>query len=325
MESLQVADQHLLGLRVLELGQHAHEVREPLAIHAPVSHLLLAEVEEALGIEGRSIAQLQCGHDPLVRHRTGNPVGGGQHDVLVLLKDAGHLSSREVLAVLADPIIGSPIEEEIAAAIAHQDVAQIARVVDALAVFVGVRPGVVEVALEERRIRRRPTDLPDRVRVVQELSVCIELGRSAFVPPLVHDHDRRIRDLANAAARIRLLTKGADRRFGRAIELEHVVESEPADEALDVRRRRAVADRVAQVVVGMRRDFSEDPVFVACVGLLDRAQDVVNRLPHVIPVGHPVAQHVGKELARAEALTHRETPTRVKGGLEAQEQGIRVE
>jgi hypothetical protein len=53
-------------------------------------------------------------------------VGGREHDVRVLLDVTRHLEGREVLAVLADPVVGA-VEEEEARTVAHEDVAEIAR------------------------------------------------------------------------------------------------------------------------------------------------------------------------------------------------------
>jgi hypothetical protein len=94
----------------------------------------------------------------------------------VLLHEPRDLEGGEVLAVLADPVVGAAVEEEEPDAVADDDVPEVAGMVDAVAVLRGVRFGIVEVALEERRIGRDATDLADGVRVVPDLAVRSELG-----------------------------------------------------------------------------------------------------------------------------------------------------
>jgi hypothetical protein len=88
----------------------------------------------------------------------------------VLLEQPRHLGRREVLAVLADPVVGPAVEEEVALAVLDQDVAQVAGVVDAGAVLALVRPGVVEVALEQRRVRRDRSQSPTSTRITDQMS-----------------------------------------------------------------------------------------------------------------------------------------------------------
>ena len=183
VHALQVAHQDLLRLRVLELRHHAHEVGEPLAVHAAAAHLSLAEVEELAPVERRARPQLQRRHDELVRDRARHAVRRGEHDVGMLLEQAGHLERGEVLAVLADPVVGPAVEEEVAASVALDHVAEVSRVVHAVAILAGVRVRVVEVALEEPGVRRDATDLADRLGVVGDLAVGIELRRRDTAPP----------------------------------------------------------------------------------------------------------------------------------------------
>jgi hypothetical protein len=53
-------------------------------------------------------------------------------------------------------------------------VAEVSRVVHAVAILAGVRVRVVEVALEEPGVRRDATDLADRLGGVDDLAVGIE-------------------------------------------------------------------------------------------------------------------------------------------------------
>ena len=73
--------QDLLGLRELEVVDDAHEVREPLAVHAAVHHLVLAVVEEGLRVEARAWTHLERRHHQFVRDDARNAVGRGQRDV----------------------------------------------------------------------------------------------------------------------------------------------------------------------------------------------------------------------------------------------------
>jgi hypothetical protein len=57
-------------------------------------------------------------------------------------------------------------------------VAEVARVVDAVAELAAVGARVVEVALEEARVGGDAADLADRVVVVEDLAVGAELGRA---------------------------------------------------------------------------------------------------------------------------------------------------
>src|SRR5579871_31926 len=222
VQALQVAYENLRGLRVLELVDEPHEIGEPFAVHAARRDQPLAEGEERLRIEAGPGAELERRHDQLVGDRAGDAVGGREHHVVVLLEEAGHLERREVLAVLADPVVRTPVEEEKARAVAHDDVPEVARVIDPVAVLGLVGCGVVEVALEEARVRRLAADLAHRLGVVGDLAVGTEQRRGTLPAALVEHLDGRVGDRAHAAARVALAAKRADRRLGGAVELEHL-------------------------------------------------------------------------------------------------------
>jgi hypothetical protein len=142
---------------------------------------------------------------------------------------------------------------------------------------------------------------------------------------LVQDLDGGIGDLADRAARVGLLPERADRGLGRAVELEHLLEAEPLHEALDVGRGGAVPEGVAELVPGVVRHLGRDPLLVAAVLLLDRAEHVVHGLADVVPVRHAELEAVGHEARRGEALAHRERAAHVERGMKAQVERVRVE
>src|SRR5206468_6169134 len=127
------------------------------------------------------------------------------------LQEAGHLEGGEVLAVLPDPVVGAAIEEEETIAVLDEDVPEVARVVDAVTVLRLVGLGVVEVPLEEARVRGDAADLAHRLGVVDDLAVGAEPDGWAFLPTLVQNFHVRVGDLADAAARVALLAEGGDR------------------------------------------------------------------------------------------------------------------
>src|SRR5437879_492345 len=321
---LQIADEDLLRVRPLEIVDETDEIGEPLAVHAAAGHLGLAVVEEVLRVEASAVLQLERRHDQLVGDGARDAVRGRELDGGMLGQDARDLRRGEVLAVFADPVVGAAVEVEVAQAIDEHDVAEVARVIDAVAVLGAVGAGVVEVALEEAGISGDAADLADGVGVVGDPAVAVERRRRALVAALVQDLHGVIRDLANAAARIGLAAEGADRGLGRAVQLEHVLEAESSDEAVDVGRRRAVADRVAQMIVGVIRDLGDDARLVAAVLLLERREDVVHRLADVVPVRHAVAEDVGHELAGAEALVHPDAAADPEGRHAPDEHRVRV-
>ena len=98
----------------------------------------------------------------------------------MLGEDAADLAGGEVLAVLADPVVGAAVEEEEAATVDDQHVAEVAGVIDAVAELVGVGLRVVEVALEEAGIGGDAADLADALLVVEQLAVGPELRRRAL-------------------------------------------------------------------------------------------------------------------------------------------------
>jgi len=65
----------------------------------------------------------------------GTPVRRSQRDARPLLQQATHLRRGEVLAVLADPVIGASVEVEEATPLAHDHVTEITGVVDTVADF----------------------------------------------------------------------------------------------------------------------------------------------------------------------------------------------
>ena len=67
-------------------------------------------------------------------------------------------------------------------------------------------------------------------------------------------------------------------------------------EVVDVGRRGAVADGVAEVVLRIVGDLGADPRLVAAVLLLECDEHVVHRLADVVPEGDAVAEDVGREL-----------------------------
>ena len=58
---------------------------------------------------------------------------------------------------------------------------------------------------------------------------------------------------------------------------------------------------------------------------VERVEDVVHRLSHGVPVRHPVVLPVREEGCRAEALAQRHARSRREGGLNSEEEGVRVE
>ena len=247
---LQVPHQDLLRLRELELVDDAHEVREPLPVHPAVLDQPLAVRRRSPRVERAPGSQLERDHDELVRNRARDAVGRGERRRRDAPGPAARpAAAREVLAVLADPVVGAPVEVEEALAVPHEHVAEIARVVDAVAVLRLVRVGIVEVALEEAGLRRDAADLADRLGVVGDLAVARRAAAGGHSPPRsLEDLHGRVGDLADLPRGSPLLPERADRGLGRAVQLEHVLEPEPAHEPVDVGRRRAVADRVAQPV-----------------------------------------------------------------------------
>ena len=73
----------------------------------------------------------------------------------------------------------------------------------------GVR--VVEVPLEQRRVRRHAADLADTLFVVQQFSVRADFSRRTFAAIGGKDLHSLVGDLTDTAARVRLATKRADR------------------------------------------------------------------------------------------------------------------
>ena len=81
-----------------------------------------------------------------------------------------------------------------------QNVSQVARVINAVAVFRGIGLGIVEVALEESGVGRDAADLTNGLGVVADLAVGTELRRCAFLAALAQDLHVQIGNLADAAA-----------------------------------------------------------------------------------------------------------------------------
>src|SRR4029450_2548920 len=98
--------------------------------------------------------------------------------------------------------------------------------VDAVADLVRVRCRIVEVSLEESRIGDA-ADLADALLIVEQLPVRPDFGRRALLAVHIENLHVLICHLADAAARVALATEGADRRLGRAIKLENVLEAHP--------------------------------------------------------------------------------------------------
>ena len=82
---------------------------------------------------------------------------------------------------------------------------------------------------------------------------------------------------------------------------------------------------MTQPIARIARDFSEDPLFVSAVLLLDRAEHVVHWFTDVVPVRDSVLEDVGHKAAGAETLAHRDARADFEGGVEAEEHRVRVE
>jgi hypothetical protein len=113
-------------------------------------------------------------------------------------------------------------------------------------------------------VLRRPStvQLLIPLRGHEALAEAVEVGRWTRATILSQDLHRRIGDLPHRTTRIPSATESADRRFGRAVQLEHVVEPEPIDEFVDVGWSRAVANAVTKRVLRILSDFLTDPTDV---------------------------------------------------------------
>ena len=232
---LEMTDEDLLSLGHLEAVDDPDVIGHPLRVEAAAVLSGGQPIEGVLRVERRAFAEQERDHHLLVGDLRRHPVGRCQRHRRICEEVTAHVLGREVLAVLADPIVGATVEVQVAFLADDPDVPEVAGAVVTVTVLGVGGVGVLEVAVEEDVVRLDlPDDLADRLGVVADLAGGVDGRRRTRRAALAEHGDVGALDLADAVERVAWRHHRGYRRLGGAVDLVDVLHAEVAHQLLPI-------------------------------------------------------------------------------------------